>query len=302
MRIIITERQLEEINRFQMKDNPKYRGCLMSDLTRMELIDNFLQKVDEDSEYNTEEPDYDMLLDDWDGYDDQVYIQNKGESIVFWEGWVDSCWKAAFQKEQYKGLKKSEVINKIIEERFPRIAEEFDMEIIDYGFIDNDGYIMYIEMKKKSSETDIEEEFKRALDELTTLDLEDDQVRIPQFNEDTDTYIIQVGKVYLHIRNRDELPQSGAFELFILNVKDEVIGFIRGTKKDNIISFNLFYIFPEERGMRIGSDIYKYFLNNGYTIKSDDEITDSTQSLYLNLLKEKFKPIIYDDGRVGLKK
>ncbi len=150
MKIIITERQLEEINRFQLRDTPKYRGCLMSDLTRMELIDDFLKKVKDNPEYNTETPDYDMLLDDWDGYDDQVYIQNKVDSIIFWEGWVESCWDAAFKKEQYKGLEKSEVIDKIIEERFPRIAEEFDMEIIDYGYIDNDGYIMYIEMKNNN--------------------------------------------------------------------------------------------------------------------------------------------------------
>jgi hypothetical protein len=61
---------------------------------------------------------------------------------------VDSCWKAAFQKPQYKKLKKSEVINKIIEERFPRIAEEFKMEIIKSGYVNHDGYIMFIEMKK----------------------------------------------------------------------------------------------------------------------------------------------------------
>ena len=158
MKIIITERQLEEINRFQLRDTPEYRGCLMSDLTRMQLIEDFLEKVNDNPEYNTKEPDYEMLLDDWDGYDDQVYIQNKGESIVFWEGWVSSCWEAAFQKPQYKGLKKSEVIDKIIDERFPRIAEEFGMEIIDYGYIDDDGYIMYIEMKKQNNE------------ELTNLD------------------------------------------------------------------------------------------------------------------------------------
>jgi hypothetical protein len=152
MKIIITKRQLDEIrkNRFQLKDTPEYRGCLMSDLTRMELIEDFLDKQKADPNYNTEDPDYDMLLDDWDdGYPDQVYIQNKGESIVFWEGWVDSCWEAAFQKPQYKRLKKSEVINKIIEERFPRIAEEFGMEIIKSGYVNHDGYIMFIEMKKQ---------------------------------------------------------------------------------------------------------------------------------------------------------
>ena len=159
MKIIITERQLEEINRFQLReDNPEYGGCLVSDKIRMELIKDFLQKLKKNPKYNSEEPDYDMLLDDWDGYDDQVYIQNKGKSIVFWEGWVSSCWEAAFQKPQYKGLKKSKVIDKIIEERFPRIAEKCGMEIIDSGYIDGDGYIMYIEMKKQNNE------------ELTNLD------------------------------------------------------------------------------------------------------------------------------------
>ena len=156
--------------------------------------------------------------------------------------------------------------------------------------------------KNKFQPEDVEEEFKQALDDLETLDLEDEQVRTPSFDEDTDSYIIQVGKVYLHIRKRDELPKSGAFELFILNTKDEVIGFIRGTKRDKLISFNLFYIFPNERGMGIGYDIYEYFLNDGYTIKSDDEITYGTKSLYLRLLNNGFKPIIFDDGRVGLKK
>ena len=157
------------------------------------------------------------------------------------------------------------------------------------------------EIKKFQTEN-VEEEFKQALDDLETLDLEDEQVRIPKFNEDSDPFIIQVGKVYLHIRNRDELPESGPFELFILNVKDEVIGFIRGTKRDNLISFNLFYIFPDERGMGIGYDIYEHFLNDGYTIKSDSEITYGTKSIYLKLLNNGFEPIVYDDGRVGLKK
>jgi hypothetical protein len=83
MRIIITERQLEEINRFQLRDTPEYRGCLMSDLTRMQLIEDFLEKVNDNPEYNTKEPDYEMLLDDWDGYDDQVYIKIKGNQLYF---------------------------------------------------------------------------------------------------------------------------------------------------------------------------------------------------------------------------
>jgi hypothetical protein len=83
---------------------------------------------------------------------------------------------------------------------------------------------------------------------------------------------------------------------------DNVIGFIRGTKRDKLISFNLVFLMPEERGRGIAYDIYRYFLNNGYTIKSDDEITDGTYSLYLKLLGDGFKPVVFDDDRVGLKK
>lgn len=141
-----------------------------------------------------------------------------------------------------------------------------------------------------------------ALD-LATLDLEDDQVRLPKFNEETDNYILQIGYNYLYIRNRDALPNSGAYELFILDGDDEQIGFIRGTKKDNIISFNLIYIMPEARGKGIGSDIYEYFLNNGFIVRSDSEITDSTYGLYTKLAKHGgYTPIIFNDNRVGLTK
>jgi hypothetical protein len=151
-------------------------------------------------------------------------------------------------------------------------------------------------------ENDNVEDFKEALLNLATLDLEDDQVVIPSFNEDTDSYIFQIGKIYIYVRNRDELPNAGPFELFILDINDEVIGFIRGTKNNKLISFNLFYLNNEKRGWGIGYDIYEYFLNNGYTIKSDDEITDGTHNLYLKLLNNGFKPIVFDDDRVGLKK
>ena len=146
------------------------------------------------------------------------------------------------------------------------------------------------------------ENFKDALLNLSTLDLEDDQVRIPKFNDETDSYIFQVGNTYIYVRNRDEMPSIGPFELFLLDINDDVIGFIRGTNKNKLISFNLIYIIPEKRGWGIGYDIYEYFLNNGYTVKSDSEITNGTYSLYLKLLDNGFKPIIFNDNRVGLKK
>lgn len=157
-----------------------------------------------------------------------------------------------------------------------------------------------------SSKNDYEivnkEDFEEALSDLATLDLEDDQVRIPGFDEDRDSYIFRIGKIYVHIRDRDEIPSAGPFELFILDVKDQPIGFIRGTVSNKIISFNLIFINKENRGWGIGTEIYEHFLNNGYIIKSDDEITDSTYSLYLKLLKKGYLPIIFNDGRVGLKK
>lgn len=159
----------------------------------------------------------------------------------------------------------------------------------------------YMNEKQIIKDEDVDN-FKDTLLDLTTLDLEDDQVRIPLFNLKTDPYIFQIGKLYLHIRNRDEFPISGPFELFVLDIEDDVIGFIRGTKKDKILSFNLVYLIPEKRGWGIGYDIYEHFLNDGYTIKSDDEITDGTYSLYLKLLNNGFSPIIFNDGRVGLKK
>lgn len=163
-------------SRFEKMGEDNYKSCSMSDITRMEIIDGFLKQVQEDPNYNIDEPDYDMLLDDWDGYDDQVYIQNKlnENKIIFYEGWVNSCWNAVYQKPQYEGLSKKEVIEDIITKRFPRIADEFNMEIDDYGYIDDGGYIMYVTLKNKSlnestyflrrfNKEEMEEEFMDSL-------------------------------------------------------------------------------------------------------------------------------------------
>lgn len=145
-----TKKIIKEETRFQKMGEDKYKSCSMSDITRMEIIDDFFNRVSNNPNYNIDEPDYDMLLDDWDGYDDQVYIQNKleNDTIIFYEGWVDSCWSAVYNKPQYKGMSKKQVIKDIITNRFPRISEEFNMSIDDYGYINDDGYIMYVVMKK----------------------------------------------------------------------------------------------------------------------------------------------------------
>ena len=134
-------------NRFERRDEEQYKNCFMSDLVRMELIETFLNKVQNDPSYNKEEPNYSKLVDDWDGYDDQVYIQNNLDEneIIYWEGWVDECWKSLFQKPDYKGLSKTECIKKVITQRFPRIAEEFGFKIKDFDYFDYEGeYIMKV--------------------------------------------------------------------------------------------------------------------------------------------------------------
>ena len=134
-------------NRFQRRDEEQYKNCFMSDLVRMELIETFLNKVQNDPSYNKEEPNYSKLVDDWDGYDDQVYIQNNLDEneVIYWEGWVDECWKSLFQKPDYKGLSKTECIKKVITQRFPRIAEEFGFKMEHFDYFDYEGeYIMKV--------------------------------------------------------------------------------------------------------------------------------------------------------------
>lgn len=138
---------LKEETRFNKMGEESYKSCSMSDITRMEIIDSFFMNVEKNPQFNVEEPDYNMLVDDWDGYEDQVYIQNMLNvgKIVFYEGWVDNCWSAIKTKQEYKGMNKEEVIENIITKRFPRIAEEFNMTIDNYGYFNNgDGYIMYV--------------------------------------------------------------------------------------------------------------------------------------------------------------
>lgn len=145
-------------------------------------------------------------------------------------------------------------------------------------------------------------DFKDALLDLATLDLEDEQVRYPKIGNRTQSYLFGGNNYDLYILDRDELPTSGSFEIIIENNDKDIIGFIRGTKNENIISINLIHIKEDYRGNGIGTEIYENFLNDGYIIKSDTEITDSTYSLYDRMVIYGYTPIIFDDDRVGLKK
>lgn len=124
----------------------------MSDLTRMQLINNFFENVEKDPNYNIENPDYDMLVDDWDGYDDQTYIKNEliNNKIIYYEGFVKNCWIALYKNPEYKGLSKREAIEKLINDRFTKIAKEFNMIVSYYDYYTHDYlYIMQITLKKE---------------------------------------------------------------------------------------------------------------------------------------------------------
>lgn len=145
--IKITTREFLDESRFEKRDEEQYKSCLMSDLTRMELIEIFFNNVEDNPRYNTEEPNYFKLIDYWNGYDDKVYIQNNlsENEFIFWEGWVDECWKGLYLKPEYKGLDKIESINKVIKERFPRIGEEFGYKIRDFSYFKYKGkFIMKV--------------------------------------------------------------------------------------------------------------------------------------------------------------
>lgn len=147
-----------------------------------------------------------------------------------------------------------------------------------------------------------DEDFFNALNALNTLDLEDDQVRYPKFNEDEFGTLFSNKDCDVYLIKREEIPSSGSFECVIFNNDEEVIGFFRANTKNKIVSINLIHIQEYFRGLGIGTKIYEFFLENGYTIKSDTEITDSTVAMYERLYKSGYKPIVFDDGRVGLKK
>lgn len=147
------------------------------------------------------------------------------------------------------------------------------------------------------------EEFEDRLLELSTLnDLEDDQVGYPKTNNRIVGHLDGGAEYDMYVLDREDLPNSGAFEIIIENNESEIIGFIRGTKKGNIISFNMIHIKEDSRGQGIGTSIYEKLLDREFIMKSDTEITDDTYSMYYRLLNYNYVPLIFNDGTVGLKK
>lgn len=144
-------------------------------------------------------------------------------------------------------------------------------------------------------------EFNEKLEELQTLDLEDDQFTMPKFNAAKDKLVDTFAdEAHLMVRGKDAISPFGAHELFIVDNDDKPIGFVRLTKSPEQISINMIYIDEDYRGRGIGSDFYRYWLDKGVSIKSDKEITDGTAAIYQKLASEGYGMDIQDDRAVLL--
>lgn len=122
------------LNETRSQSDNKYKSCYHSDLIRMDIIELFLNKIKSEQNHNIQKPNLNMLLDVYNGYDDNSYIQNnlKNNEIIYFEGWVNSCWEGAYSKQEYKNLTKEEILEKIVNERFTKIAVELNLKIKSY--------------------------------------------------------------------------------------------------------------------------------------------------------------------------
>jgi hypothetical protein len=110
--------------------------CIFSDASRLDAMQEVLDSIENGDYDNVDEPEYDWLLDPYDGYEKQTYIQyNPDEGIItYWEGWSKLCWDALFNKKGYNGLSKEEATKNVVENRIiPSIKNEFkNLELIEY--------------------------------------------------------------------------------------------------------------------------------------------------------------------------
>ena len=183
------------------------------------------------------------------------------------------------------------------------VEKAFGKSIVDFVLPKQESGVSNVVGDAKDGKIATKEEFDDAALNIATLDLEDSQVRYPKI-EGREQTMVGSGKDYnLYLLDRDKMPESGAFEISIQDDNGEPIGFIRGTKSNKTISINLIHLQEQNRGKGIGTDIYEKLLDEGYTIKSDKEITDDTYSLYDRLGADKNnEKLVYSDGRIGLRK
>ena len=67
-------------------------------------------------------------------YDELTAVRNHGNKLVYYEGWVDSCWEGLRSHPEYKQLGRNQCIEKLMTERFPLIAATLDLQIDEYCY------------------------------------------------------------------------------------------------------------------------------------------------------------------------
>lgn len=112
----------------------------ISDRIRLDYLKNAI-----DSKISNEQPSANKLKDTYDGYDDLTIVYNRGTYIDYYEGFVQSCWVGFYNKEEYKGLNKTEIVDKFISDRFSKIAKLLNYKIVDYDFKNS---ILHIKLAK----------------------------------------------------------------------------------------------------------------------------------------------------------
>jgi hypothetical protein len=100
-----------------LKLNEEYNQTYFSDDLRSDMVEDVFKKIQsgdvDELEFHIDEPNYDELLDPWDGYEYQTFIQYVPDEnkIIYFEGWSKECWKSLYAKPEYKGIKKEAAMN-----------------------------------------------------------------------------------------------------------------------------------------------------------------------------------------------
>jgi len=148
-------------------------------------------------------------------------ILNKKNYLDYYELFVQECWNALYQKEEYKGLNNQDAVHKLVTDRFTKIADALGLIIQDWLF---DGDILNIEFKKTPKTTLLNETY--SLKSLKRFEVKDNFVtfgfkKIPAYNfiNKNRNFITYVILTY----NRQQLkyyPQSNTF--FVVRQGDQI--------------------------------------------------------------------------------
>lgn len=136
----------------------EYKATYFSDALRTDMVVEVLNKIkkgdENELEFHIDEPEYNYLLDPWDGYDKQTFIQYIPEEnkIIYFEGWSKECWKSLYAKPEYKKLSKEDSIEKLVNERLTPALESLGLKFddLEYWWQESDtdgvddGYIMKV--------------------------------------------------------------------------------------------------------------------------------------------------------------